>query len=84
MKPMLLTLSSCILFSLSSCLKDYTCECQRTYYKQYKVDSTAKFSAQFNGSRKSPVIQDCNKLEDSTRNSVGTGWITRCDLKETD
>ena len=79
---MLLMLSALIILGLSSCLKEYTCNCERTYYRQYRVDSTYKFSASFNGSRKAPVIQDCERLQDSSQNADGTGVVTRCDIKE--
>lgn len=77
---MLLVLSACLLVSLSSCLKEYTCECERTYYNAYRTDSTTKTTASLNGSRKAPVIQDCNRLADSVRDDKGTGHITRCQV----
>jgi hypothetical protein len=70
-----------VVAGFSSCLKSYTCECEKTYYTNYLVDSVQKSTAQFNGSRKSPVIEDCDNLEDSVKNAQGNGWVTYCDIK---
>lgn len=83
MKPKILFLFAFLIVAgLSSCLKTYTCECETTYYTTFRVDSTSKKTASFNGSRKSPVVQDCARLQDSVKNAEGTGWVTKCDIKD--
>jgi len=70
-----------VIAGFSSCLKSYTCECKTTYYTGFMADSVKTMTAQFNGSRKPPVIHECDNLEDSTRNADGNGWVTNCDIK---